>query len=150
MRMKIQDFRDSVRTHPFEFVVCILSILAAWSIAHILITHPETLRTARSGFLSLPPTLLWIWCIWGAIGSLLLLAAFVSAVFSNHGRIVETAGLWLIGSNWLSAGVSAFIFQSSDWVEYVYYLTIALGCAIRLSALHQFRIIRARLERMIH
>ena len=146
MKVILRDFRDNVRTRPFQFVICVVSLLYIWSIVHILIEDPGRLSNIESGFLSLPKPVLWCWCCIGSIGSILMVIAFTANVFSEKGHAIEASGLWLSGSMWLSAAVSALIFFPSDWTEYSQYLVITIGFVTRLSVLRQFRHVRSKAE----
>ena len=135
----ITELRRGVMRHPFELVVCLITFLSIERVISLLVSKPEVLAASENGLLSMAPILLWVWCIMGISGSLLMLIGLTYSVFSARGIDLEAAGLWLAGSMWLSAAFVTMYVEPTLWQQYAQYLVIASGCGIRLIVLSKIR-----------
>lgn len=139
--------KHGIYAHPFEMVACVSTFLSVYGAFKLLLYHPEILDRADVGILVLPKYLLWTWVIMGFLGAVLTASGLTMSIFSQKGRILEEAGLWLMGAMWLSAGISRSFLDIDAWLEYARYLAIAGGCTLRLMMLNNFHDIMRRMWR---
>ena len=139
--------KHGIYAHPFEFVACVSTFLSVYGAFQLLLYHPEILDAADVGILSLPKYILWIWVCMGCVGALMTGFSLTWSIFSPKGRVLEEAGLWLMGAMWLSAGVARFALDIDAWVEYVRYFAIAGGCAMRLMMINNFHEVVRQMRR---
>lgn len=137
--------RNGIFAHPFELVACISTFLSVWGGFKLLVEQPELLARLEEGILSMPLPVLWVWVIMGFIGAVLTAFGLGMSLYSHLGRTIEAAGLWLMGSMWLSAAVSSMILDWSRWEEYTRFWAIAIGCVLRLLVLSKFQTIMAKI-----
>ncbi len=139
--------KHGIYAHPFEMVACVSTFLSVYGGFDLLVHHPEYLETIHSGILSLPDGVLWVWIIMGFVGAVMTATGLTLSIFSQKGRAIEEAGLWMMGAMWLSAGVARSFLDLNAWVEYTRYFAIAAGCALRLMMLNDFHDILKRAVR---
>ena len=136
--------KHGIYADPFEFVACVSTFLSVYGAFRLLMYEPEVLANATVGILSLPTYMLWAWVIMGFVGATLAAAGLTMSIFSPKGRVLEEQGLWLMGAMWLSAGVARSFLDIGAWMEYMRYLSIAGGCALRLMMINDFHDIFTR------
>lgn len=130
--------KHGIYAHPFEMVACVSTFLSVYGAFKLLLYSPEVLDRATAGILSLPKYILWTWVVMGFLGAILTASGLTMSIFSTKGRVLEEQGLWLMGAMWLSAGIARSFLDIGAWLEYVRYLSIAGGCALRLMMLNDF------------
>jgi hypothetical protein len=136
--------KHGIYAHPFEFVACVSTFLSVYGAFKLLLYRPEILDNANAGILSLPKYILWTWVIMGFIGAVMTGSGLTMSIFSQKGRVIEESGLWLMGAMWLTAGVARSILDLEAWLEYMRYLAIAGGCALRLMMINDFHEIMSK------
>ena len=143
----LYNLKHGIFAHPFEGVACISTFLSVYSGLKLLLYHPEVLDNADSGILSLPKYLIWSWVVLGFIGAVITFVGLTMSTWNEKGRMIESSGLWFMGSMWLTAGVALSFLDLWLWEEYVRYFAIAAGCVLRLAVLHDFhKIMQRRIE----
>lgn len=141
------NLKHGIFAHPFEGVACISTVLSVYGGFKLLLYHPEVLDRAEFGILSLPKYLIWFWVVLGFIGAVVTFVGLTMSTWNEKGRTIETSGLWMMGSMWLTAGVASAGLDIGRWEEYVRFFAIAVGCALRLAILHDFhKIMHRRLK----
>jgi hypothetical protein len=136
--------RNGLYAHPFEMVACISTFLGVWGAFKLLVHNPEVLDRIEDGILSVPKYILWIWVIVGFFGCVTTALGLAASIFSNKGRVVEAAGLWMMGAMWLSAGVAMIFLDWQAWEQYLRFFSIATACIVRLMMLNDFHSIMSR------
>lgn len=137
--------RNGIYAHPFEMIACISTFLAVYSAFKLLVTQRDVLRRLDEGILSMPFGILWTWAIMGFVGCVLTAVGLTMSIYSHRGRTIEGTGLWLMGSMWLSAGVASMALDLWNWVEYIRFWAIAIGCIMRLMVLGRFQAIMRKI-----
>lgn len=135
----MRSFRHTILTHPFEICICFISLLAIWNIVNVIITQPEVLEQSNHGLFSLSTGFLLIWCTIGAIGCLFMLLGLTMSPFSVKGMDLESAGLWMTTTMWLSAFVLTFYSDPFRFLSYGQYVVLATACSVRIMALSKIR-----------
>lgn len=137
---RLGKIRDNIYTHPFEMVVCIMSFLGAYRVLNTIIEFHTVHVDDRTGIYSLPVGVLWVWAVMGLTGSVIILVGLWVAVVNVMGFLIELSGLWLLGSLWLSVGLSTIFISDGSFPQYGQHFTIAIGCLIRILAIHRLRV----------
>jgi hypothetical protein len=137
--MPNQETSDNLTTNPFEAVICLLATISIINVIQIMPQLDMIPADQKIGILGLPEALIWVWLISGLIGSVLMLVGLCTSSFTWLSRMIEEVGLWLSLGMWSSLAVADAITFPEDWSQYVGYLGVAVGCGLRLYALHRVK-----------
>lgn len=113
-----------------------LFILTSIAFVKQLIKLPDTYP--HVGLLAYPVPLLWAFAAWVGTGGLLIFVGLLLVgPYLRIGRGLEKAGLWLALTSWSTIALVDAWQSPSVVLEWGTYLTLVVGCSLRLYALHK-------------
>lgn len=144
----VRDYGPRLLGNPFEFAMAILVLVSMLSTAELLLS-PAYHRLPPVGLAAIPAWLLWVWVAVGTASGVLVIVGLTWGTLKARARSLEALGLWFGLLVWSSVAVADIITEPAAWNGWVQYAAFALGCGLRLYAMHRYeRAVTRAMERI--